>query len=196
MALLLAPLGAVAAESSAAAVLARASKAITAAPSVTARFTASNGSSQPVSGELTVADTRFEILTPQLSSWFDGRTQWAYSPDTKEVNITEPTPEELLEVNPVMVLQRMANEFSPRRLKGSATTDVLELLPKKSSQIKRMVVTFNKKTAFPTEIKVTLTDGSTTTLKITSMQAGPNLPLSRFQFPAKKYPGVETIDLR
>lgn len=38
---------------------------------------------------------KFKIEIPDAITWFDGTTQWVYIKDTDEVNITNPTGDEL-----------------------------------------------------------------------------------------------------
>ena len=92
-----------AAAESATAILDKAAAQARSAKSLKATYTiTADGHSQ--SGTLTIAGDRFIISSPQVSSWYDGKTQWTYSTQTGEVNITEPTPEELQQVNPFAII--------------------------------------------------------------------------------------------
>lgn len=195
-ALLAGIVGAAAAES-ADAFLGRVADNLRKARSVTASFAMTAGS-EKVSGTLTLAGTRFHISTPQLSTWYDGKTQWAYSPQAAEVNITEPTPDELAQVNPFAIISAFRRGYKASWGTGSAAsqkTVVLKALQKKA-EISSATVTFNAKTLMPVRIVLTMAGGRVTVISVTSARTGAALPLSAFTFDARKHPGVEVVDLR
>lgn len=43
-------------------------------------------------GKIEIQNRRFTIVLPEMSTWFDGTTQWTYLQSTQEVNISTPTP--------------------------------------------------------------------------------------------------------
>ena len=47
---------------------------------------------------------KFRIETASLNTWFDGKTQWVLIKDFDEVNISEPTLEEVASVSPLALL--------------------------------------------------------------------------------------------
>lgn len=165
------------------------------APSVKGSFSVTNASGKS-RGTLTVSGKRFMMDTPELKVWFDGKTQWAYSPSGGEVNVTEPTAAELAESNPLSVLTNMSTAYSCKRLSSTATADKIELTPRGKTDIAKAVITFSVSTGYPTDIVVTGTDRSVTDIHITSLTTGKALPASSFRFNASKFPGVEVVDLR
>ena len=180
---------------SAADVLRQAADALKNAPSVEASFTASSGTST-VSGSILLSGNRFRIVTPDLTTWFDGKTQWAYSPAAEEVNISEPTPDELSQINPFAIIAEMQTGYTPRRLKSAAGTDKIRLTPKGKSEYREITATFNAGTKFPSEIVITTTDNATTHITIRNIARGKKPSDSAFRFNPSQYPGVETVDLR
>lgn len=164
-------------------------------PSVEASFSVSMGG-RASSGEILISGDKFTLTTPELSTWFDGKTQWAYSPSAKEVNVSEPTPEELQQINPFAILSTMQNQFTPRRLKSDAGYDKIELIPKGKSEYAKIVAVFNSTTHLPKEIIITSTDRSVTTIKITGIKKGGKTTGKLFQFNLTRFPGVEIVDLR
>ena len=91
------------AEESASTIMQRCADKFKATPALTARFAIAN-TAKPVSGTFTMSRSRFRLSTPPMSIWYDGKTQWTYIADNKEVNISEPTREELMESNPFEVI--------------------------------------------------------------------------------------------
>ncbi len=163
------------------------------APSIEAAFTATSGNVS-TSGNILLSGNRFKLSTPDITTWFDGRTQWAYSPAAGEVNLSEPTAEELRQINPFAIIAGMQADYTPRRLQSATGTDRIELIPKGKSEYRKIIVTFNGATKFPSEIASV--DNSTTTIKIRSIRTGKKLSDSAFRFSQKAYPGVEIVDLR
>lgn len=154
-----------------------------------------NGHSQ--NGSITVSGNKFVITTPQLSTWFDGKTQWSYSPDVNEVNITTPTTDELQQINPFAIISSFRTNFNTKSLKAIKGTYKLQLTPKKANQsIKNVELTLNSSTYFPSLIVITAKNNTKATIKVKSISAGSSLPANTFTFNAKKHPGVEIIDLR
>ena len=78
-------------------VIASAAKSFKNAKSVTAPYSMTMDGNT-VKGEAVISGDKFRITTPGMSIWYDGRTQWTYSSSTGEVNVTEPTAEELQQI--------------------------------------------------------------------------------------------------
>ena len=73
----------------------------------------------------------------------------------------------------------------------------IQLTPKKSNQsIKNVELTLNSSTYFPSLIIITAKNNTKATIKVKSIKAGVAQSASTFTFNAKKYPGVEIVDLR
>ncbi len=154
-----------------------------------------NGNS--TSGSMNVSGKCFHLSTPQMKVWYDGKTQWSYSPSAKEVDITEPTGEELLESNPLSILSSLNKNYTFRRLKASSGEEKIELTPKtKTSSFASATVTLNASTSLPKAVTIKDAKGRLTTITISSFKGGATKPASAFRFNTKSYPGVEVVDLR
>src|SRR5690554_4515129 len=53
--------------------------------------------SQSITGSMIMKGNQFSLTTEDVKVWFDGKTQWALFEQNQEVNITQPSPEELAE---------------------------------------------------------------------------------------------------
>ena len=59
---------------------------------------------QTAKGTLKMSGDKFFLTLPNARIWYDGRTLWSLDSSTKEVNISEPMPEELAQVNPMIII--------------------------------------------------------------------------------------------
>lgn len=150
-------------------------------------------------GQATFAGDRFKMSTPEMSVWYDGRTQWSLLTAQNEVTVTEPTDQELSQVNPFVIINNFSKNFTSKFIASAAKgTKRILLTPRKGSTqaIKSATITISDATQLPTEIVVVDSDGHTFTITITSLKIGKALPESNFRFPKNSYPKTEIIDLR
>lgn len=181
---------------SATAVLDKAAAKIRASKSLSASYTiTADGQSQ--SGTLTISGDRFTIVSPQISSWYDGRTQWTYSSHVGEVNITEPTPEELQQVNPFAIINSFKTLYRASMLKAApGEKKILLTATRPDSDIHSVELTLNATTLYPSRIVLTLSNRRSVSISVSAVKAGEALPLSHFRYDATKHPGIPVVDLR
>ena len=154
----------------------------------------SNGSDK---GTLTMSKKLFRIETPALSIWFDGKTQWTYMADNNEVNVTEPTGEELMESNPFEVISLFSTHFNCRELQSSPSNNIVELTPKNQDMtILSAKLSIRKSTVWPTAMTIVFDGGNTTSVSISKVTTGNSLPASQFRYDSRTHPNAEIIDLR
>ena len=51
-------------------------------------------------GTIQLKGEKFVLKTSDIITWFDGKTQWSYVTKNDEVNVSNPTQEELQQINP------------------------------------------------------------------------------------------------
>ena len=148
-------------------------------------------------GVLAMQGNRFRIISPEAKSWYDGKTQWSWSPLTSEVNITEPTASELQLTNPLAAAQHFKAAFNMKRAKAkTANTYVIKLTPKKKDSIKTLWLYFDEKTSLLRTARFEMQDKSLYIIKITGYKHKP-LPASTFTFDKTMVPaGTQVVDLR
>lgn len=175
-------------------IIARCAARITDAPSLKFKFTLQYGDkSSPC--DITVAKQRYRMSSPEMEVWYDGSTQWTYASAQKELSITEPTADELLECNPFAILNHYAKAYNCRRLSDKELK--IEMTAKSSaSTVRRAVVDIDASTYLPKKLTVTLSNGRTFTATVGSAVVGKALAASFFTYDKAKYPAVETVDLR
>ncbi|GHU67953.1 membrane protein [Bacteroidia bacterium] len=158
--------------------------------------------SESFEGDFDLKGAKFHLNTPDLETWFDGKTQWALQKEADEVSITEPSPEEIQAVNPAAILSLYKQNCKYKYLsekkntKGRAVHEI-ELIPQaKNGEISKIVLQIGSTGYLPIKIHITYKNKLENIIHITQYQKQANLPDSRFVFDAKKYPNVEVVDLR
>ena len=63
-------------------------------------------------GRIRLKGEKFRLDTEGITTWFDGRTQWTYLENSDEVNVSEPTAEELQSINPYAWLSLYKNGYT------------------------------------------------------------------------------------
>lgn len=178
-------------------VIDRAIEALTAAGGITATYTLT-GDNGTISGRVAMRGNCFAMLADEAKCWFDGKTQWAYSAVTGEVNITEPTAAELQLTNPIATLRAAKTEFIVTR--GDARQPgivTLRLTPKQRTNVRNVQLSFDNKTSLPVSAVIMTADGQTATLTISNLKTGQRLPASAFTFDKQMVPaGTPVVDLR
>lgn len=151
---------------------------------------------QQVNMKMVISGSKFTLDGARMKLWYDGKTQWTYLTDYRELNINEPTNEELLEINPFTIVNNWQKHYTARRLEDKLP--VVELVPRKGmvTNIRKAVVTFDPKTNLPSKLVITLSDGRTMTAVVTNVSTGGAMKASDFVYDKAKYPASEVIDLR
>lgn len=170
------------------------------APSLSTRFEASDPAGGKVTGDAVIAGRCFAIVTDggEYETWFDGKTQWTYSAETGEVSMTEPTQQEILEVNPLAIVTGIDSAYGiSAPVAGKDGRQTYRLTPADSSSgIKKASVTIDPATLLPVTIHATLSDNSTLTIHFTETKIGDKIPAKRFRYDPMIHPDAEIIDLR
>ena len=175
-------------------VLAKCATALSDAPSLSASV-AVTSAGESIDMTMLVSQQRFMLESPRLTLWYDGITQWTYDADTREVNITEPTVDELLECNPFAIINYYTKAYTARRLAGDGV--IVELASKsRSATVRRAVISIDEHTYMPSKIVLTMSNGCTMVAVVKSIKRGGNVPDARFRYDSTKYPASEIIDLR
>lgn len=188
-----------AAAKTAAGVVNRAITVIENSPSVTADISVSRSGGEKSEGNLILSKEKFRIDFPGVKNWFDGKNMWAYSSSAGEVNLTEPSAEELMEINPLSYITSVRNNFNKRLLKsidkGISTVELTPLKGKKSD-VDKIVASFCETTGFPVKLILYTKGQGVVTVTLGNIRVGKKLPVSTFRFNPAQLPGVEVIDLR
>ena len=74
-------------------------------------------------GSIRLKGDKFLLETEGVTTWFDGRTQWSYLASSDEVNVSEPTPEELQSINPYSWLSLYKQDYKLKVAKTGNVSD-------------------------------------------------------------------------
>lgn len=196
LSLLLLCVAAVCAADSPAQTLRRSADKLKSAKSLHVTYTAT-ADGQTYEGTLVTQGDMFSISSPQMKSWYDGKTQWTYSSQIGEVNIITPTPEEVRQINPLAIIGSFTNEYTVTSLKSpTGTSSVLLTAKDRKADIRSADITIDNKTLYPTRILLTMSNNQTVTIDIRDIKSGGLLPLDNFRFNKSRYPNVQVVDLR
>jgi len=175
-------------------IIAKCAAKVSASPSFKLKFTLRYGDRSSVC-DLTLAKQKYRLSSPEMEVWYDGTTQWTYTVAQKELSITEPTADELLECNPFAILNHYDKAYACRRLSGKGID--IELVAKSAaSSVRKAVVSISHSTYLPEKLTVTLSNGRTFSATVSTAVAGKALDSSYFTYDKKKFPALETVDLR
>lgn len=131
-----------------------------------------------------------------MTVWYDGKTQWTLLPQQGEVNISEPSNEELSQINPFILISNFKKNYNASTLQKNKTTHKILLKSKiANAQILKAEIAISAN-QLPESVKLTLVNGQTINIKISKITLASQLPLSTFRFPQQKYPKIEIVDLR
>lgn len=164
---------------------------------VTANYSITTGQGTS-KGALSMQGDKFRIISPEAKCWYDGKTQWSWSPVTSEVNITAPTADELQMTNPIAAVQHFKTNFNMKRAKAkTAKTYAIKLTPKKKKDnIKTLWLYFDENTSLLRTARFEMSDKSVYIIKITDYKHK-SLPASTFTFDKSQVPaGTQVVDLR
>ena len=150
-------------------------------------------------GVIRLRGEKFVLEAGGMTTWFDGHTQWTYLPESDEVNISEPTDEELQTLNPYAWLSLYDRGYDLKLLPADAS-DIykVEMVARSpEAQVSRLVFWLDKSGLQPVKFSLTLA-GSVEPTEITvgNYRTGQTYADAMFAFNPREYPTAEVIDLR
>ncbi len=149
------------------------------------------------SGVIIMSQQRFTIQSEPIKCWYDGKTQWSYLSQVGEVNITEPTAEELVMTNPYAALKKIdSNYVADLAVEGGNYK--LTLVPKTNTEFAtQIVLTINKSTKQITKALFHNQDNSKYIITIGNYRTDSKYTDKVFSYDPSQLPaGVPVIDLR
>lgn len=155
-----------------------------------------NGYVSIIKGAISIKDRMFYFVTDEMECGYDGSILWSYIRNNNEINITSPDEEEIISINPYLLLKNYSNRFKCSTKTSNESSEIVSLLPKNTDDnISFVNVTINKKLLYPSKIEITNRDKTKIVINVSNYKYI-NLDNSKFEFNEKQYPNIEIIDLR
>ena len=142
-----------------------------------------------------------EIPGAGLKVFADGKTSWNYMKTGNQVTIAtiDESSSELMNPSSVFTIYEKGfkSKFIAEKTVEGKPVYQIELYPDKSEfEVSKITIEINKSTSMIQSALLDGTDGNTYTIKVNKFESNKEIPDVEFAFDAKKYPGVEVIDLR
>lgn len=153
------------------------------------------------SGTVNLKGTKYRVGITGQDIYSDGKTTWTYDKSSNEVQIAKVD----ASANTITPQKMFTNFYdkdflyktNPDVKVGGKTLQEIELTPiDKSKTFFKVLVNVDKATQTIKQTKIFEKNGNRYTYGITSMTTNSALPDNLFVFDPKKYPKVETVDLR
>lgn len=152
-------------------------------------------------GTIQMKGDKFKLETPDMVTWYNGKTQWVYVERNEEVNVTTPSGDELQYTNPAVILRLYKKGFKAA-YKGTSTTRQakaaydITLTPSGKSNVREVALQIEKQSSLPASITLTDKKGAAYRIEISQWKSDAHLSDNLFSFPEKEYPNAEIVDLR
>ena len=153
-------------------------------------------------GIIQLKGEKFMLKTSETTTWCDGKTQWSYMVRNDEVNVSNPTQEELQQINPYTFLYMYQKGFSyklgtVKTYQGKAVWEVILTANDKKQELESITLYVTKSTYEPVYIQLQHRgQQSRNEITVTAYQTGLDYADHVFTFDRKAYPTAEVIDLR
>ena len=173
-------------------VLDKTAKVVSNKSGVQASFSISSKQYGTTDGTIAIKGRKFYATTNEGIVWFDGKTQWTYVKQNDEVNVNTPSAADLQAINPYTFIYMYKQGYTASMtISGNSYVVTLQ---GKGKSISEMVITINKQTYVPSQIRM-LQNKQWTIIKVSNFRTA-NLSDALFRFNPKSYPNAEIIDLR
>ena len=155
----------------------------------------------PESGVAYIRGNLFKLVMEAMDIWFDGVTQWVFIKEANEVNISNPTGQEIAAVSPLALLGMYKNGYT---LKAPVSATVngtnvyqIHMTPAAGNKdFKAVTASIDKKTHTLVQVILTTANDIKTKIDITSYNANHQFNEPFFRFDKALHPDVEIVDLR
>lgn len=159
-----------------------------------------NEENSKTSGTIYIKGKKFQMSTPELITWFNGKTEWSYVKANDEVNVSNPTNTELQAMNPYAVLDLYKNGYNYQMkevvLRSKSCYEVTLTAENGKAGLQEIILDIDKSNYQPYCIRIRQGKKGWTRITIHTFTNNQKYSDTLFQFNAKDYPKAEIIDLR
>lgn len=155
----------------------------------------------PETGKAYIKGNRFKLEMEDMHIWFDGETQWVFMKNANEVNISNPSSQEIAAISPLALLGMYKNGYTIKAPVSKAIKQIpvyqIEMQPATGNKdFKQVTVSINKNNYTLVQVVLTAVNGMKTQINISRYNANFQFEDSLFRFNKTAHPGVEIVDLR
>lgn len=169
-------------------------------PAAEVHFSLRDASGNRYPGVICLQGDCFRLTTEGVVTWFDGKTQATYIESSQEVNLSEPTVEELQSIHPYAWLSIYQRDYRLKFREGSKGGNqyVVVLTAVNPKQELLCMMLFVNKADYGLErMSLAYRGGETVVITIQQFkEQAVAWPASVFTFDASSYPDAEVVDLR
>lgn len=158
-----------------------------------------SGKKQNLKGYLLLKGEKFKLSVAGVDTYFDGKTEYVYMPESAEVTVSEPGKEEVKKINPILIITSYKSGY--KMLYIGETTDngnaveIAELYPEdRKSPYARISISVDKSSMMPHAIKLQGKNGVNTTISV-DKYTDMSIDDRQFAFDLTRK-DIEIIDLR
>ncbi len=152
------------------------------------------GERMNVRGTIAVKGGMFTAKSADATVWFDGTTQWTYMKRTDEVNITTPTKDQQVQMNPLTFINLYKSGYKLSTISKTKTKEIRMQAESSSNAIQEVYVTYDPSTYIPIQVRMRR-KSTWMTINISNFKTlsqGDDI----FVFNKKDFPTAEIVDLR
>lgn len=199
--LILLPLSSAMAQGKVADILARAEKALVGQSATELSFVSTPYNPQGVAetkvqGKLIQQGERFRLEYGRILATYSQGTLYVYDAEEETLTLSNPSADELIQINPLYFVQSRAKGFSSKLTGQSGAGASVTFTPQTKASIKEVAILFSAKSNLPEEVNLRGQDGSRVSIKTSNLRGIPARKGTDFVLESKQYPQAELIDMR
>jgi len=150
-------------------------------------------------GIMLLQGKKMHLSTEDMKMWYNGKTQWSLINESGEVNVSTPTEQEMISMNPYSFLELYKKGYKLKvrqtKLRNKEVYEIhLEARPA-NNNAQEIYVDVTKKDFVPLCIRIRQ-NNDWSRISIHSIQGNQHFKETDFEFPKSEYPNVDIIDLR
>lgn len=152
------------------------------------------------SGSILAKGVKFYLSMAGQEIYNNGKEIYTFVKETNEVNITEYDSSEDSPFSPSNIYNIYKKGYNYKFVSetkiGGKTIQLIELIPQKAENVKKVLIGVNKASKQIENWKIWDNSGKSTVFTINTFKANVPATDATFSFNTSKHPGVEVIDLR
>jgi len=146
-------------------------------------------------GSLLLSGNKYRLNLMGILALCNGETLWTVNNEMKEVNIVNPSDNDLF--NPSEIFTLYNRKFEYQTVSNSADTAVIDLIPvEREESYSKIRLEILKAKDQIQEITYFSTDGNLYIITVNSLTTNVPADNGQFSFDSKDYPGMKVFDLR